>query len=105
MSICAVLTWGCNHVLKNGNEPMKGKVAIITGAASGIGLAIAHRLLASDAIGHAVDLANECAEESLVSDPAFKFSYHTLDATDAAASVELIRRIYREHGQLEVLVA
>jgi NAD(P)-dependent dehydrogenase (short-subunit alcohol dehydrogenase family) len=65
-----------------------GKVAIVTGAARGIGLATATRLADEGATVIGADLRGD----------------HVCDVTDERAVDELVARVVREHGGVDVLV-
>ena len=72
---------------------LTGKVAIVTGAASGIGLACIERFAAEGARVVGADV--QCgAARDLVS----------LDVRDEAAVAQLVQRVAREHGRLDVVV-
>jgi meso-butanediol dehydrogenase / (S,S)-butanediol dehydrogenase / diacetyl reductase len=82
-----------------------GAVAVVTGAASGIGLATARALDAEGAIVWLVDRDEARLEEARggLSD-ARSHSAMVLDVTDEAGWHELHRRIAERHGWLDVLV-
>lgn len=69
---------------------LEGKVAVVTGGASGIGEAIVGRFRAEGATVAVVDLA-EAAD-------------HTCDVTDPAAVAAAFDAIAAEHGHIDVLV-
>ena len=70
---------------------LEGKVALVTGAASGIGLACVERLAADGAkvVGADIQSAANTAK---------------LDVRDEAAIAELVTAIVRDHGRLDTLV-
>ena len=86
-------------------ERLRGRVAIVTGAARGIGRAVARRYARERAIVYAVDrVADELASET----QALRAEGCTvvavaLDVTDPAAVVALLERVDREAGRLDVL--
>ena len=81
-----------------------GKVALVTGGASGIGLAAATRLLAEGATVVVADVqspAGEPGERLSADDRAHLVS---CDVTDAAAVEAVVDRIVDAHGGVDVLV-
>jgi NAD(P)-dependent dehydrogenase (short-subunit alcohol dehydrogenase family) len=80
----------------------KGKNAIVTGAASGIGLALAAGLAERGARVWAADIDAAGAERAAAS---LGSNAHpvTLDVRDAAAFRELVERVARDAGTIDVL--
>jgi short-subunit dehydrogenase len=80
------------------------RVAIVTGASSGIGLAVARELRAADhrvaLVARSTDKLAE-AVQGLGSDHAASFP---LDVTDRAALADLPRRVVERFGRLDVVV-
>ncbi len=84
-----------------------GQVALVTGAARGIGLAIAARLLAEGATVFLADIDGEEVERAAsglsVADPARRVPVE-LDITDEAACRRLISEIEAGYSRLDVVV-
>jgi NAD(P)-dependent dehydrogenase (short-subunit alcohol dehydrogenase family) len=72
---------------------LAGKIAVVTGAASGIGLACIERFAAEGARVVGADVQRGAARD-LVS----------LDVRDEAAVAQLVQDVAREHGRLDVVV-
>ncbi len=84
----------------------EGKVAIVTGAASGIGRALAGALARRGATVVLADLDEAGAKEaadSLRAGPPGRVSGVALDVTDAAAFAELVDRVTTDHIHLDLL--
>jgi NAD(P)-dependent dehydrogenase (short-subunit alcohol dehydrogenase family) len=80
---------------------LEGKIAIVTGGASGIGAAIAERFAAEGAETIAADLA--CNEESLAAGAA-RLHRHKLDVGDAASIERLVEAVLGRFERIDVLV-
>ncbi|MDV8071473.1 SDR family oxidoreductase [Rhodococcus sp. IEGM 1366] len=78
-----------------------GSVAVVTGAASGIGLETVRRLSMHGATVIAVDSNQSLLETEHSSSPV---TAAPADVTDSASVDDLIRRITTEHGRLDILV-
>lgn len=86
---------------------MKGKVALVTGGTSGIGLAIAEVFAEADADVAVVsrDPAKvKAAVEKLRESGGPPVSGISLDVSDAAAHEALVREVVERHGGLHILV-
>ena len=85
----------------------EGQVALVTGAARGIGLAIARRLLTEGATVFLADIDGEdverAAKASTAGGPARRIPAE-LDIADEAACRRLVGEIAEGHGRLDVLV-
>jgi NAD(P)-dependent dehydrogenase (short-subunit alcohol dehydrogenase family) len=79
-----------------------GKVALITGGASGIGLAAARRFAASGASVVIGDIDTEAA--ALAENEHEALSYGRLDVTDDASWATVMDEVLRRFGRLDVLV-
>ena len=84
---------------------LAGRVAIVTGAARGIGRAVARRYAREGAIVHAVD--REGAELQAVVDElagdGCSVRTHMLDVTQPDAVVALVARVMDDRGRIDVL--
>ena len=82
------------------------KVAVVTGAARGIGLAIARELLAAGMTVVAVDLKEELLADlpAALGNPGEKLECRTMDVTDSEGFTKLIDDVAEKHGRLDVLV-
>ena len=80
---------------------LNNKVAIITGAASGIGRAIARTFLANGAKVLAVDLPGQSLSEQFTEDDV---RYLELDITEADAPQRIIKECIDGFDQLDILV-
>jgi 3-oxoacyl-[acyl-carrier protein] reductase len=84
---------------------LAGRVAIVTGGARGIGLAVARRMVASGASVSIWDVDPAKAEESraaLAADGSV--TAQVLDLTDEVAVAEAARKTAEAHGKIDILV-
>jgi 3-oxoacyl-[acyl-carrier protein] reductase len=84
---------------------LAGRVAIVTGGARGIGLAVARRMVASGASVSIWDADPAKAEESraaLAADGAV--TAEVLDLTDEVAVAEAAEKTAKAHGKIDILV-
>lgn len=79
-----------------------GKVAIVTGAASGLGLACAQRLAQEGARVIVADVAEQQGQAAAAAIDGAQFAL--LDVTSESAWETLIDSVIAEHGRLDVLV-
>jgi len=82
---------------------LKGKVAIVTGAASGIGLACARRYAAEGAIVVGLD-RNRSDAWAAVEQSAPDSRFHQADVTDNAAQQAVAAETAREFGGIDILL-
>jgi NAD(P)-dependent dehydrogenase (short-subunit alcohol dehydrogenase family) len=82
---------------------LKDKVAIVTGAASGIGLACAHRYAAEGAIVIGLD-RNRSDDWPAVEASAPSSRFHQIDVTDGAAQKAVAEETVREFGRIDILL-
>ena len=82
------------------------KVAIVTGAARGIGLEIARELLSMGMTVVAVDLREDLLAElpAKLNNPGEKLQNAALDVTDSEGFTTLVEETTTKHGRLDVLV-
>jgi len=82
---------------------LENKVAIVTGAASGIGLACARRYAAEGATVVGIDL-HESGDWSSVQALAPNSRFHQVDVTDAAALMAVAETTARDLGSIDILL-
>ena len=89
-------------------RPLAGKVSLVTGSTSGIGLGIAHALAEAgssvvlNGLGVAAEIARTRAQ--LAADFGVKVGYSPADMTRPDSIAEMIASTLAEHGRLDVLV-
>jgi NAD(P)-dependent dehydrogenase (short-subunit alcohol dehydrogenase family) len=84
-------------------DTFSGKVALVTGAGSGIGESIARTLAAAGATVIVADINDVAAKETAESIGATAHPA-VADVSDADAMAELVEGIVREHGRLDIAV-
>lgn len=84
---------------------MSGRVAVITGAAHGIGAATAHRLAAEGALVVVTDVDDTAGKDvaTAITDQGGRAEYVRCDVTAAADWEHLARHVEQHHGRLDVL--
>lgn len=85
---------------------LKEKVAIVTGAASGIGLATAKQLAEVGAVTALLDI-NDCEGKKAareIADCEGNAKFYTCDVTSSADCKKVTERIYEEFGSINILV-
>ncbi|MDC0744419.1 glucose 1-dehydrogenase [Polyangium mundeleinium] len=84
-------------------QRFEGKVALVTGAASGLGAAAVRRLHAEGAVVVITDLARERGE-ALAAELGARAEFAVLDVTQEAAWIDVLDAVVAKHGRLDVLV-
>jgi NAD(P)-dependent dehydrogenase (short-subunit alcohol dehydrogenase family) len=84
---------------------LDGRVALVTGAAAGIGLAVVRRFVEAGAVVHGVDRSGSAitAARAALGDLGTGVRWHEGDVTDAGRAVEIVDAT-RGDGGLDVLV-
>jgi NAD(P)-dependent dehydrogenase (short-subunit alcohol dehydrogenase family) len=85
-------------------DALSGRVALVTGAASGIGLATARLLRSHGASIYAADLTESDAEGRTPHPPLPDCTKLTLDVRSEAAWERAINRVLQDSGRLDILV-
>jgi NAD(P)-dependent dehydrogenase (short-subunit alcohol dehydrogenase family) len=86
-------------------DQFKGKIAVVTGAGSGIGRSSAVLLAKLGARVHAADLNGASAIETVrtINDAGGDATAHALDVTDAEAVADFAQKVYEEDGRVDIL--
>ena len=83
---------------------LKGKIALVTGGARGIGLAIARALTAQGAVPVLADINEEGARQALAGLGASEGMAAAVDVADQGSVTALIDAIVARYGRLDILV-
>ncbi len=83
---------------------LEGKIALVTGGARGIGLAIARALTAQGAVPVLADINEEGARQALAGLGAPDGMAAAVDVADQASVTALIEAIVARYGRLDILV-
>ena len=89
---------------KSKSVPDNEKIAIVTGAARGIGLEISRELLSMGMTVLGIDLNEENLANAKTELGSDKFDVTTLDVTDSAGFEKVVSDVVEKHGRLDVLV-
>jgi NAD(P)-dependent dehydrogenase (short-subunit alcohol dehydrogenase family) len=83
---------------------MSNQVAIVTGGAQGIGLAVAKRFISMGAVVIIWDMDTEQAEKTATDLGPNAFTY-AVDVTDSSGIEGAANQVNEEHGKIDVLIA
>ena len=88
---------------------LAGKVAVVTGGRGGIGTAVCARFAAEGAAVYATGLSEPAADADAGAEAGTDAArggvvFHRHDVTSEESTIELMARVAREHGRLDVLV-
>lgn len=86
---------------------LKGKIALVTGAAQGIGAAISRELAACGATVIINDLNKETAAKQIVADleqQGHSAGWHMADVADYPQCETMVKEILEKHGRIDILV-
>ena len=85
---------------------LKGKVAVVTGAASGIGFGIAKRLAEADATVALLDINEErgYTSERELKKSGYRAKFYRCDVTSNEQCAEVAEKIYEDFGRIDYLV-
>jgi NAD(P)-dependent dehydrogenase (short-subunit alcohol dehydrogenase family) len=83
------------------SQDFEGKVAIVTGAARGIGATISNSLIARGAVVAAADLLPAQSWENQLTAPNGK---HFVDVRSKQSCLDLVQSVISEHGRIDYLV-
>jgi len=92
--------------LDGAHRQLDGRVAVITGAAQGMGRAVAERFAAEGALPVIIDLQGDTLQAlaSSLGERGFDASAHVVDISNAEQVTTVISRVMTELGRIDVLV-
>jgi NAD(P)-dependent dehydrogenase (short-subunit alcohol dehydrogenase family)/rhamnose utilization protein RhaD (predicted bifunctional aldolase and dehydrogenase) len=104
-----IINWEAEHyrsaVLGKSTEALAGKVAVVTGAASGLGCGIAQGLVAAGAAVGFCDLDDAGAQETVAESAApFRALPVHMDVTNEDAVVKAFDQVLRRWGRVDIAV-
>ena len=83
---------------------LKGQVAIVTGGATGLGLAITRCLISAGAVVCVAARSEPEKVAEALEEFGDRVHYYRFDITDTEKAQELVDRIAAEHGTVDILV-
>ena len=83
-------------------DRLKGKVAIVTGAAKGIGFATAQRFAHEGAIVIVADINPEAVKSAVAQIP--NSEAHVMNVTDRASIQAVVDQVMQQHGRIDILI-
>jgi 3-oxoacyl-[acyl-carrier protein] reductase len=83
-------------------DRLKGKVAIVTGAAKGIGFATAQRFAQEGAIVIVADINPEAVKSAVAQIP--NSEAHVMNVTDRASIQAVVDQVIQQHGRIDILI-
>ena len=83
-------------------DRLKGKVAIVTGAAKGIGFTTAQRFAQEGAIVIVADINPEAVKSAAAQIP--NSEAHVMNVTDRASIQAVVDQVMQQHGRIDILI-
>lgn len=85
-------------------KSFKGKIAVVTGAGSGMGRCLTHQLLESGAIVIATDINAETLEETKQLAKAGSLHLFVVDAGNEKSIFEFAKKVIKQFGYIDILI-